>query len=141
MSQRDDFIISTDPARLDLDAIDRLLRGSYWASERSGASTELALKNSLCFGLYEVRSGRQIGLSRVVTDYSTFAWLCDVIVEAEHRGKGLGKWMMEVVLADPRLCHVSRWILATSDAHSLYERYGFTRMAHAERWMERVRRP
>jgi len=141
MSQRDDFIISTDPARLDLDAIERLLRGSYWASERSRASTELALKNSLCFGLYEVRGGRQIGLTRVVTDNATFAWLCDVIVEEKHRGKGLGKWMMEVVLADPRLCHVSRWILATSDAHRLYERYGFTRMAHAERWMERVRRP
>jgi GNAT superfamily N-acetyltransferase len=139
MSQRDDFIISTDPARLDLDAIERLLRGSYWASERSRASTELALKNSLCFGLYEVRGGRQIGLTRVVTDNATFAWLCDVIVEEKHRGKGLGKWMMEVVLADPRLCHVSRWILATSDAHRLYERYGFTPIAHADRWMERLR--
>jgi GNAT superfamily N-acetyltransferase len=140
MSQRDDFIISTDPARLDVDAIERLLQSSYWASERSRASTELAVKNSLCFGLYELRSGRQIGLTRVVTDHATFAWLCDVIVEEEHRGKGLGKWMMEVVLADPRLRHVSRWILATSDAHHLYERYGFTRMAHADRWMERVRR-
>jgi GNAT superfamily N-acetyltransferase len=140
MTQRDGFLISTDPERLDLDAIERLLRSAYWASERSRAATELAVKNSLCFGLYDSQSGRQIGLTRVVTDYSTFAWLCDVIVEEEHRGKGLGKWMLEEVLADTRLRHVSRWMLATSDAHHLYERYGFTPMAHADRWMERVRR-
>jgi GNAT superfamily N-acetyltransferase len=140
MTQRDEFLISTDPERLDLDAIERLLRSAYWASERSRAATELAVKNSLCFGLYDSQSGRQIGLTRVVTDYSTFAWLCDVIVEEEHRGKGLGKWMLEEVLADTRLRHVSRWMLATSDAHHLYERYGFTPMAHADRWMERVRR-
>jgi GNAT superfamily N-acetyltransferase len=140
MTQRDGFFISTDPARLDLDAIERLLRSAYWASERCRASTELAVKNSLCFGLYDAQSRRQIGLTRVVTDFSTFAWLCDVIIEEQHRGKGLGKWMMEVVLADPRVCHVSRWILATSDAHHLYERYGFTPMAHAGRWMERLRR-
>jgi N-acetylglutamate synthase-like GNAT family acetyltransferase len=140
MTQRDGFFISTDPARLDLDAIERLLRSAYWASERSRAATELAVKNSLCFGLYDAQSGRQIGLTRVVTDFSTFAWLCDVIIEEQYRGKGLGKWMMEVVLADPRVCHISRWILATSDAHHLYERYGFTPMAHAGRWMERLRR-
>jgi predicted N-acetyltransferase YhbS len=140
MPQRDGFCISTDPARLDFDAIARLLRSSYWASERSRAATEIAVKNSLCFGLYDAQRGRQIGLSRVVTDYATFAWLCDVIVGEEHRGKGLGKWMIEVVLADPKLSHVGRWILATSDAHYLYQRYGFSPMAHADRWMERVRR-
>jgi predicted N-acetyltransferase YhbS len=140
MTHRDGFFISTDPARLDLDAIERLLRSTYWASERSRVSIELGVKNSLCFGLYDEHSGRQIGLTRVVTDYSTFAWLCDVIVQEEHRGKGLGKWMMEVVLADPNLSHVGRWILATSDAHRLYERFGFTPMAHADCWMERGRR-
>ncbi|HLY01679.1 MAG TPA: GNAT family N-acetyltransferase [Candidatus Cybelea sp.] len=140
MPQRDGFFISTDPRRLDLDAIERLLRSSYWASERSRASTELAVKNSLCFGLYQTPNAGLIGLTRVVTDYSTFAWLCDVIIEEEYRGKGLGKWMMEVVLADPSVCHVRRWILATSDAHQLYERYGFARMAHSDRWMERVLR-
>jgi GNAT superfamily N-acetyltransferase len=140
MTQRDGFFISTDPACLDLDAIDGLLRSAYWSSERSRASTELAVKNSLCFGLYDARSGRQIGLTRIVTDYSTFAWLCDVIIEEEHRGNGLGKWMIEVVLTDPNVSRVSRWILATSDAHRLYERFGFTRMANADRWMERVRR-
>ncbi|MGA2758736.1 MAG: GNAT family N-acetyltransferase [Candidatus Cybelea sp.] len=138
MIQRDGFFISTDPARLDLDAIERLLGSAYWASQRSRAATDVAVKNSLCFGLYEARSGRQIGMSRVVTDYSTFAWLCDVIIEEEHRGKGLGTWMIEAVLADPRVIHVGRWILATSDAHRLYERFGFTPMAHADRWMERV---
>ena len=138
-TKRHGFVISTDPARLDLDAIERLLRNSYWASERSRASIELSIRSSLCFGLYEVRSGRQIGLTRIVSDYATFAWLCDVIIEKEYRGKGLGTWMMAVVLGDPNVCHVSRWILATSDAHKLYDRYGFAPLAHADRWMERIR--
>jgi len=86
-----------------------------------------------------VRSGRQIGVTRIVSDYATIAWLCDVIIEKEYRGRGLGMWMMEVVLGDPNVCHVSRWILATSDAHKLYERYGFTPLAHADRWMECIR--
>lgn len=86
-----------------------------------------------------MRSGRQVGLTRVVSDYATFAWLCDVIIEKEYRGRGLGTWMMAVVLGDPNVCHVSRWILATSDAHKLYDRYGFTPLAHADRWMERLR--
>jgi GNAT superfamily N-acetyltransferase len=135
---RHGFVISTDPTRLDVDAIERLLRSSYWASERSRASIELSLRNSLCFGLYEVRSERQIGLARIVSDYATFAWLCDVIIEKEYRGRGLGTWMMAVVLGDPNVSHVGRWILATSDAHKLYERYGFTPLAHADRWMERI---
>ena len=136
---RDGFVISTDPARLDLDAIERLLQSSYWASERSRASIALSISNSLCFGLYEVRSGRQIGLTRIVSDYATFAWLCDVIIEEEYRGRGLGTWMMAVVLGDPNVCHVGRWILATLDAHKLYDRYGFAPLAHADRWMERIR--
>jgi GNAT superfamily N-acetyltransferase len=138
-TRRDGFVISTDPARLDIGAIERLLRSSYWASERSRASIEVSISNSLCFGLYEVRSGRQVGLTRVVSDYATFAWLCDVIVDKEYRGRGLGTWMMAVVLGDPSVRHVSRWILATSDAHGLYDRYGFTPLGHADRWMERIR--
>jgi GNAT superfamily N-acetyltransferase len=137
--ERDGFLISADPSRLDFDAIERLLRSSYWASDRSRASIERSIRNSLCFGLYDARSGRQIGLTRVVTDYSTFAWLCDVIVEREYRGRGLGKWMMETVFSNPDLGEIARWMLATLDAKELYERYGFTPFARPDRWMERMR--
>lgn len=134
---RDGFLISTDPARLDLDAIERLLRSAYWAATRSRESIERGIQNSLCFGLYEMQSGRQIGLTRVVTDFATFAWLCDVIVEEEHRGNGLGRWMMETVFSNPGVRDVSRWILATRDAFALYEPHGFVPLAHPGRWMER----
>jgi N-acetylglutamate synthase-like GNAT family acetyltransferase len=136
--ERDGFLISTDPRRLDLDAIERLLRGSYWAAGRSRESIEHSVQHSRCFGLYDTRANRQIGLARVVTDFATFAWLCDVIVEEQYRGKGLGTWMLESVLSDPRLRDVTRWILATLDAHALYERLGFTPMARPDRWMERI---
>jgi len=136
--ERDGFLISTDRARIDFDAVERLLRGSHWASERSRAAIEHSVENSRCFGLYDAATGRQIGLSRVVTDYATFAWLCDVIVDDAYRGKGLGAWIVEILLVDPALRDVRRWILATLDAHGLYERYGFTAMARPERWMERI---
>lgn len=134
--RRDGFTVSTDPARLDLDAIERLIRSSYWAAERPRDAIEASLKNSLCYGLYD--GERQIGLMRVVTDYATFAWLCDVIVEPEHRGKGLGRWMLQAVLDAPETATVTRWILATLDAHSLYTDYGFTPLAKPERWMEKI---
>jgi GNAT superfamily N-acetyltransferase len=134
---RDGFLISTDPERLDLDAIERLLRSAYWAPTRSRESIERGVQNSLCFGLYETQSGRQIGLTRVVTDFATFPWLCDVIVEEEHRGNGLGRWMMETVFSNPDVRDVSRWILATRDAFALYEPLGFVPLAHPGRWMER----
>ncbi len=138
-TKRDGFAISTDPSRLDVDAVERLARSSYWALGRPRDSIERSLRNSLCFGLYETQSARQIGLTRVVTDYATFAWLCDVIIEEEHRGKGLGTWMMDTVFEHPDLRDVGRWILATQDAHGLYRRYGFTPAAYPERWMERIR--
>jgi GNAT superfamily N-acetyltransferase len=94
------------------------------------------VRNSRCFGLYDVSNGRQIGLTRVVTDYATFAWICDVIVEEAYRGSRLGVWMMETVLADPQLSGVRRWTLATRDAHELYARFGFNPLAHPGNWME-----
>ncbi len=129
--ERDGFLISTDPARLDLDAIERLMRTTYWAPDRSRESIEKSIQNSLCFALYDTRDGRQVGLMRVVTDYATFAWLCDVIIDQSYRGRGLGKWMLEVVLADDRLQPMSRWLLATADAHDLYRCHGFEVMAHS----------
>ncbi len=136
--ERRGFLISTDPARLDLDAIERLLRSSYWAADRSRDAIERSVRNSLCLGLYDLRNGRQIGLTRAVTDYATFAWLCDVIVDQAYRGRGLGKWMMETIFSDPELASIGRWILATLDAEKLYQRYGFRSLARAERWMERI---
>jgi GNAT superfamily N-acetyltransferase len=133
-----DFFITTDSQRLDLDATERLLRGSYWASGRSRDAIESSLEHSLCFALFDGRTNRQVGLLRVVTDYATFAWLCDVVVEDAYRGRGLGKWLLEVALAHPRTKHVGRWILATLDAHALYSQYGFAPLARPERWMERI---
>jgi GNAT superfamily N-acetyltransferase len=136
--ERDGFLISTDPARLNLDAIERLLRSSYWAADRPRDAIERSVRNSLCFGLYDLRNGNQIGFTRAVTDYATFAWLCDVIVDEAYRSRGLGKWMMETIFLDPALAGIGRWILATLDAEKLYGRYGFTSLARAERWMERI---
>jgi GNAT superfamily N-acetyltransferase len=136
--EREGFLISTDPARLDLDAIERLLRSSYWAADRPRDAIERSVRNSLCFGLYDLRNGNQIGLTRAVTDYATFAWLCDVIVDEAYRSRGLGKWMMETIFSEPELGSIGRWILATLDAEKLYARYGFASLARAERWMERI---
>jgi GNAT superfamily N-acetyltransferase len=138
--ERDGFLISTDPRRLDLDTVERFLRESYWAPARPRAAIEESVRNSLCFGLYDLAENRQIGLMRVVTDRATFAWLCDVTIDEAYRGRGLGKWMLSEVLGAPETCNVSRWILATRDAHDLYARYGFTSMLHPERWMERSTR-
>jgi GNAT superfamily N-acetyltransferase len=139
--RRDGFEISTDPVRLDIDRIQALIRTSYWAAERSRKNMEASLRNSRCFGLYDASNGRQIGLARVVTDYATFAWICDVIVERGYRRNGLGIWLMETVLADPQLRNVRRWTLATRNAHRLYERFGFVPLAHPDSWMENRSRP
>jgi GNAT superfamily N-acetyltransferase len=132
--QSDGFTISTDPARLDLDAICAFLARSYWANERPREITQRALEHSLCFGVYD--GERQVGLARVVTDYATFAWLADVFIAEEVRGRKLGKWLVEVVLSHPELRSVPRWFLATRDAHEFYRRFGFTALTAPERRME-----
>jgi len=129
----DQFTISTDPARLDIDAIADLLSRSYWANTRTRKQTERALSLSLAFGLYD--GDRQIGLARVVTDYTIFAWLCDVILHEDYRGRGLGKWLMATVHGHPDLRDVRRWMLATDDAHGLYRQFGWMPLEHPERWM------
>ena len=128
------FVISTDPARLDLDRACSLLSQAYWAQGRPREVIAASLAHSLCFGLYE--GERLIGLARVVTDYATFAWLCDVFIDEACRGQGLGKWLLETVLAHPDLQGLRRWLLATRDAHGLYARYGFKPLPAPERWME-----
>lgn len=133
-THRNGLTISTDPARLDLDAITAMLSRAYWAQGRPREVIERSMQNSLVFGIYDGR--RQIGLARIVGDYATFAWLCDVFVEDDYRGRGLGKWLMETVLAHPDLRGLRRILLATRDAHGLYARYGFKPLGSPERWME-----
>lgn len=130
----DGLEISSDPKRLDLAAIHGFLKHSYWAKGRPRSVIEKSLKHSLNFGLYKGK--RQIGFARVVTDYATFAWVCDVFIDDEFRGKGLGKWLMETMLAHPDLQNLKRWLLATKDAHDLYRRYGFKPLQESARWME-----
>ena len=119
------YEVSTDPARLDITAMHAYLTRSYWSPGIPYATVERAAHNSLCFGLYEKSTGRQVGLARVITDHATFAYLCDVYVLEEHQGRGLGKLMMSAVMAHPALTGARRAMLGTRDAHSLYRRYGF----------------
>lgn len=129
------FTISTDPARLQPEVIVAALAESYWANQRSREVIERSLEHSLCFGVY--RGADQVGLARVVTDYATFAYLCDVFILPSERGHGLGKWLMQTVMTHPELQGLRRWMLATRDAHGLYAQYGFTALPAPERWMER----
>ena len=138
---RNGYTLSTDPARLDVDCIHDYLRNrSYWAQGRPRQMVERSIANSLCFGIY-APDGAQVGFARVVTDYATFAWLCDVFILESARGLGLGKWLVQVVTAHPELQGLRNFILATRDAHELYRRYGgFDALQSAERWMARPRR-
>ena len=129
--------ISTDKERLDVELIHRFLaEESYWAKTRSLEQTRTAIEHSLCYGVYE--DGRQIGFARVVSDQATFAYVGDVFVLDEFRGQGIGKRLMEVIVADPRLQNLRRWVLATRDAHGLYEQFEFSGLRHPERWMEKT---
>jgi len=130
-----EFNISTDHSRLDVDAIHRFLStDSYWAQNRTREQTERAIENSICFGAYS--DERLVGFGRVVSDYATFAYVGDVFVIEEFRGRGLARLLMEAMLAHPDLQNLRRWVLATRDAHAVYSRHGFVQLAHPERWME-----
>ena len=135
VARRGEFLVSTDPTLLDVPLIhDYLANRSYWAAGRPLEVVGASLANSLCFGLYE--NGRQVGLARVVTDRATFAWLCDVFVLEEYRGRGLAKWLIECVMGHPALQGLRRVLLGTRDAHGLYEQYGFEPLDHPSRFME-----
>lgn len=138
---RDDYLISTDRADLDVALIhDYLSNSTYWATGRKIEVVQRSVANSLCFGLFKTNpeeGNQQVGFARVVTDYATFAWLADVFILDEHRGKGLGKWLSEVIISHPDLQGFRRWVLATKDAHELYRRVGFRELHRPDRWMER----
>ena len=130
------WTISTDPERLDREAIHAFLSNSYWAKGIPRAILDRSIENSLCFGLYE--GPRLVGFARVITDRATFAYLADVFVLESHRGRGLSKWLMEVILGHPDLQGMRRWTLATRNAHGLYEQFGFRRLTSPDRLMEIV---
>jgi GNAT superfamily N-acetyltransferase len=122
--ERDGYLISTDPSLLDRDLIHSFLRTAYWSPNVPRDVVERSIDHSLVFGLYDP-DGHQIGFARMVTDRAAFGYLADVFVLEPQRGRGLGKWLIETVLAHPDLQGLRRITLGTQDAHSLYERYGF----------------
>jgi GNAT superfamily N-acetyltransferase len=135
--ETEQFEISTDKRRLDVEMIHRfLVDESYWATTRTLEQTRTAIENSLCFGVYT--GDRQIAFARVVSDSATFAYVGDVFVLNEFRGRGLSKSLMERIISHPDLQGLRRWLLATRDAHGLYEQFEFSSLKFPERWMERT---
>ena len=135
--QRDNYRITTDPQRFDVDAIHAYLTRSYWAEGIPKSLVARSIEGSLGFGLFE--GERQIGFARIISDRATFAYLCNVYVLEEYRGQGLSKWLMEVVLSHPDLQGLRRFFLATRDAHGLYARFGFTPPGKPGNFMEITR--
>lgn len=128
------IVVDSDPARLDMAAIHQFLATSYWARDIPRQVVERAVRNSLCFGVYD--GGLQVGFARVVTDQATFAYLCDVFVLESHRGRGIARTLVAAIASDTRLQGLRRWVLVTRDAHGLYERFGFKPLAAPDRFME-----
>jgi GNAT superfamily N-acetyltransferase len=132
---RGEFLVSTDPARLDLDVIHNFLTNCYWAKGVPRDTVARSIEHALCFGVYDGR-GAQVAFARVISDFATVAYIGDVFVLESHRGHGLGKWMMQSIMEHPSLQGLRRWILTTRDAHRLYSQMGFTPVKFPERYME-----
>jgi GNAT superfamily N-acetyltransferase len=130
-----DYVVSDDPARLDIAYVHAFLFKSYWSPGIPREIVERGIANSLPFGLYNA-SGKQAGFVRVITDRATYAYVADVFVDEAHRGKGLGKLLMRAMIAHPDLQGLRRWSLATRDAHGLYRQFGFSELEHPDRFME-----
>jgi GNAT superfamily N-acetyltransferase len=135
--KKDEFLISTDKELLSLDAIHGFLSCAYWSQGRPREVVTASIENSLNFGVYH--GGKQVGFARVVSDYATMFWLCDVFILKDYRGRGLGRWLMECVTTHPDLCGLLG-ILATRDAHGLYEQYGFKVPTDPRRFMRKERK-
>ena len=133
--RRGEFLISTDPSRLNLDVIHGFLTNCYWAKGVPREVVERSIEHALCFGVYD-GSGAQVGFARVISDFATIAYVGDVFVLDTHRGRGLGKRLMECITQHPALQGLRRWILTTRDAHGLYSQAGFTPVKFPERYME-----
>ena len=133
--ERGEYAVSTERSRLDMDVIHGFLSCSYWAAGIPRAVVERSLEHSLPFGVYD--GARQVGFARVISDYTTFAYIGDVFVLEEYRGKGLSQWLMECIVEHQELQGLRRWILMTRDAHGLYKKVGFEPSRTPERLMER----
>jgi GNAT superfamily N-acetyltransferase len=133
--RRGEYLTSTDKSRLDLTVIHGFLTTSYWAAGVSMDVVRRSIEHSLAFGVY--KGEQQVGFARIITDYTTFAYLSDVFILEPFRGQGLSKWLMDVIVAHPELQGLRRWTLHTRDAHGLYCKVGFTGSAYPDRYMER----
>lgn len=134
---RGEYVVTDEPERIDAAFVHGYLSRSYWAEGIPLAVVEQAIENSLCFGVFGPDG--QVGFARVITDYATFAYLADVFIIEEHRGRGLSVWLMECVAEHPRLQGLRRWLLGTRDAHTLYEKTGWSRIKPDDgRWMEKA---
>ena len=136
-----EYSITIDKEKFDLDIIHSFLTSSYWAEGISKEVIQRSINGSLCFGVFEndktgLSAGKQIGFARMITDQATFAYLADVFILEEYRGHGLSKWLMEVIMSHPGLQGLRRMMLATRDAHGLYEKFGFVPLTNADRWMQ-----
>tara|TARA_Y100000588_G_scaffold358087_1_gene415920 strand:- start:245 stop:691 length:447 start_codon:yes stop_codon:yes gene_type:complete len=133
---RDTFTITDDPGRVDVDTVIRLLHEkTYWARDIPPGAISCAIGNSLCFSILD--GEKLIGFARVITDHAVFGYLEDVIIDSDYRGRGLGQWLLDCMLAHPTVSSLKKLMLATEDAHGLYEKYGFTAPGHPEWIMER----
>ena len=137
---KNNYVISTDKRKIDIDYVHGFLSQSYWSPGVDIRVVKKAMKGSLCFGMYNrskqpFPGGGQVGYARIITDNATFAYLADVFIDKNYQGKGLGKWLIEVILAHPDLQGLRRILLATKDAHRLYEQCGFTSINNPERYI------
>ncbi|MFH6933784.1 GNAT family N-acetyltransferase [Flavobacterium sp. FlaQc-30] len=128
--------VSTDKTKLDIAFIQNFLAAIYWAAPRTIEEVQTTIDASFCFGIY--LNDKQIGFARVITDYIVFAYVMDVFITEEHRGKGYSSILIETMINEPQLQNVKLWRLATSDAHFLYEKFGFTKLNHPEKMMEKI---
>ena len=128
--------VSTDKNRLNIPFIQRFLPDIYWAAGRTLEEVQTTIAYSFCFGIY--LDGKQIGFARVITDYVVFAYVMDVFIDEKHRGKGYSSILIDNMLKEPQLKEVKVWRLATSDAHFLYNKFGFNALAHPEKMMEKI---
>ena len=132
--RKDKFWITTEKPKLDIPFIQQFLTNSYWAAGISEEIVQRCVDGSICFGVFH--EDQQIGFARVVTDKASFGYLADVFIDEAWRGKGLSKWLMEIIMQHPDLQGFRRFLLATRDAHGLYKQFGFTDLNNPERWMQ-----
>ncbi|NMB80573.1 MAG: GNAT family N-acetyltransferase [Ignavibacteria bacterium] len=132
---KNDFTISTNKRKLDIFETHRFLTNSYWAKGIPLSAVKEQINNSFCFGVYYNK--KQIGYARVITDFTGFAYLCDVFIIDNYRGLGLSKKLMDEILNHPKLKNVKSWMLATKDAHELYKKFGFKRLEEPAKYMRK----